>query len=51
MGTSAELHDNIPADLLPSWQKVRQSREIELRCTGVPGWVTTYAVQPTFWDK
>ena len=41
----------IPADLLPRWQKVRQSRATQPRCTDVPDWVTTSAVQPTFWDS
>ena len=51
LGARAGLHDNVPADLLPMWQKVRQSRATQLRCTDVPDWATTYAMQPTFWDS
>ena len=47
----AGLHDNVPADLLPRWQKVCQSCATQLRCTDVPDWVTISAVQPTFWDS
>ena len=34
----AGLHDNVPADLslLPWWQKVRQFRATQPRCTDVP---------------
>ena len=38
----ARLHDNVPADLLPRWQKVLQSRAAQLRCNDVPDWVTTF---------
>ena len=47
----AGLHDNVLADLLPRWQKVRQSRATQPRCTDVPDWVTASAVQPTLWDS
>ena len=43
----AGLHDNVPADLLPRGQTVRQSRVVQPRCTDVPDWVTTSAVQST----
>ena len=49
--TKAGLHDNVPADLLPRWQKVRQFRATQPRYTDVPDWVTTSAVKPTFWDN
>ena len=39
-------HDNIPADLLPRRQKVRQSQATKPRCID---WVSTSDVQPTFW--
>ena len=45
------LHDNVPAGLLPRWQKVCQSRATRPKCTDVPDWVTTSAMQPTFWDS
>ena len=45
------LHDNIPADLLPRWRKVRQSRATQPRYTDVPDSMTTSAVQSTFWDS
>ena len=32
-------------------QKVRQSRATQPRCTDVSDWMTTSAVQPTFWDS
>ena len=45
----AGLHDNVPADLLPPrWQKVRQFRATQPRCTD---WVATFAVQATVWDS
>ena len=45
----AGLHDNVSADLLPYWQKVRQSRATQPRYTDVPDWVkTTSAMQPAF---
>ena len=47
----AGLHDNVPADLLPRWQKVRQSRATQSRCTNVRNWATTSAMQPTSWDS
>ena len=48
----AELHDNVPAHLPPRWQKARQSRATaQPRCTDVPSWVITSAVQPTFCDS
>ena len=34
-----------PINLLPRWQKVRQSRATQ------PRWATTSAVQPTFWES
>ena len=46
-GYWAGLHDNVTADLLPKWQKVRQSRATQPRCTDVPDWVTASA----FWDR
>ena len=49
--TRAGLHDNVPANLLPKWQKVHQSRVTQPRCADAPDWVTTSAVQPTFWDS
>ena len=45
------LRDNVPADLLPRWQKVRQSRATQPRCTDVQIWVTNSAVEPNFWDS
>ena len=47
-GTWAGLHENVQANLLPTWQKVRQYRASQ---TDVPDWVTVSAVQPTFWDS
>ena len=47
----AGLHHNIPAGLPPRWQKVRQSLAPQPRYIDVPEWVTTSAVQPTFWDS
>ena len=44
--TWAGLHDNVPADLLSRRQQVRQSRATQPRCTDVPHWVTTSALQP-----
>ena len=44
----AGLHDHVPADLLSRWQKVCQSRATQLRCTGIPDWVTTSACNPPF---
>ena len=44
------LHDSVSADLLPRWQKVRQSRATQPRCTDVPDWVTTSTLQSAFWD-
>ena len=38
----------VPADLLPKWQKVSQSRAIQPRCTDAPDWVTTSAIEATF---
>ena len=46
----AGLHDNVPADLQPRWQKVCRSRATQPRCSNVPDWVTTSATQPTFWE-
>ena len=37
----ARLHDNVPADLLPRWQKVHQSPATQPRCTDIPDWLTT----------
>ena len=34
--TRAGLHDHVPYDLLPRWQKVCQSRATEPRCTDIP---------------
>ena len=39
-----------PAELLPRWQKVHQSRATQPRGTDAPDWVTTSVMQPTFWD-
>ena len=49
----ARLHDNVQADLLPRWQKVRQSRATLSpdALMYVPDWVSTSAVQPTFGDS
>ena len=47
----AGLHDNVPADLLPRWQKVRQSSATQPRGTDVLDWVTTSAVQLAFWKS
>ena len=41
MKTWAGLHNNVPADLLPKWQKVRQSRATQPRSTDVPDWGTS----------
>ena len=38
----AGLHNNVPANLLPRWHKVHQSRAIQPRCTDVPDWVTNF---------
>ena len=45
------LHDNVPANLLPRWQKFSQSHATPPRCTDVPDWVKTSAVQPTVWNS
>ena len=50
-GDRAGLQGNVPADLLPRWQKVHQFRATRPRRADVPDWVTTSAVQPTFWDS
>ena len=40
-----ELHDNVPADLLSRWQKVRQFRATQPRCTDDPDFATISAAQ------
>ena len=47
----AGLQDNVSADLRPKWQKVRHYRATQPRSTDVPDWMTTSAVQPTFWES